>query len=570
MLSKSRILINLLKNIMSQLKIKQGYIKYNKFLMKIPNSLKLNDPNITIFKSKDNMIKIGLIITEQTSINLSINLISLLCDNISLFLSSFNYHKNIQKSLAETLSNNIIVPLNSLLTMTNLLYETHESHQLKNKIDIIFESSFQIGDTIGDIFDFTKLQSAELKLNCKKFNIIECFNNIVNMIHFKLENNNINLSINTINTKFATINTDKKRFKQFIINIINFMIIINKNNILNININTTNKGIYITINNIIDNITINSHSKKNNLIFEPFQKIKNLTNNSGMQLYIAYNLIKLMNGTIFADIIGNYVNFQIFIPAILTKSSYDSLGNIIKVSSIPIVLIIHEKYDVFNSIKNHLARFKNIKFKYFDSLKSFKEKLDVLDLNRVYICFTDANRSIGKYIRSLLNGNIQLVAVKSPYNIFFSNRDNLFDNIININFNSNDINKLFQISCIDNNIKKHVKSLRKIIVFENNNMNIETIKFVIANKKQKNEIIFKKSINYLYELKFKRSHMIFIINFNLMDKNIIKLLKDQLVIVLMPQYTTNILSKFIPKTFYKLMVPLDLKKLNYLLINIGT
>lgn len=463
-------LMSYLKSILKKCNCNSGYLRYKTYFVKYPK-------NFQIYKNSGYSVHVdGL---EFGSNNKNINKIKSILDSTTsqliCKLIDCNCESNFTQTLfTETLSKEIINPLNGLINTSHLLYNKSDDGQQKFA-DIIFECSYQIAEVIGEIFDFSKLGSENVKLVPTEFNLIEMVEQIKDSVLYRLDEKNVNLTIqHPIETSKLMVTYDKKWFKQLFVNLILFIhqYITDDDNNVYFKISQSQKNLKFEIIHEIQVDDIDEQKQQQQNMFQKF-----LTKND-IRIHIAKTIIFMMNGstTILNINSPSQVTsvIEVLLPSTLKKQSHNSLKDMLIAQKSPIILIIHPDENIRNKIEQCFNQFMgDINVEMYKSIKLFVANFDE---NKSYnICFTKANRNTGTQLKKILK-NAPLIGIQSKYS-FFSNRDNMFEKIISYRVNCSNIQQIFEITVSEPQVKNFEQDKNiNVMIIDHHKTNVEVIK----------------------------------------------------------------------------------------------
>jgi signal transduction histidine kinase len=202
------------------------------------------------------------------------------------------------------MSHEIRTPLNTIVGFSAILANEELSIEKKEKfITYINNSSESLTSIINDILDISKIEAGELKIVPAPLNISDFFNELNTTFQYELEKR----GRNTIELKFTISNlpenflieTDEKRLRQIVVNLINNAIKFTLKGTIEITIvRDGDKKIRI----IVTDTGIGIPENKLSEIFEPFLQVEskqtNNTTGTGLGLSIVNKLAVLLGGSI--------------------------------------------------------------------------------------------------------------------------------------------------------------------------------------------------------------------------------------------------------------------------------
>ncbi len=117
------------------------------------------------------------------------------------------------------MSHEIRTPLNAIIGMTQVAQNTGDVDQLKVYLTNIESNSKHLLGIVGNILDFSKLESGKMKLEEKLFSLRETVAFVVNMFRDRASEKGIKLTANTENIQHDGLITDSLRLSQVLINL---------------------------------------------------------------------------------------------------------------------------------------------------------------------------------------------------------------------------------------------------------------------------------------------------------------------------------------------------------------
>ena len=210
----------------------------------------------------------------------------------------------IKSMFLSNISHEIRTPMNGIIGIYNVFKQTKLTEDQNSFLEIINTSAQNLNSLINDILDLSKIESGNIILENRKFNIsneiekvIDSMQNISNIKGIKIITDFDNIIIN--NNVFG----DTERFKQILTNLINNAIKYTKLGSVTVNtqvIKEDDKRIYIKFRIIDTGIGITKENQKN--LFQSFYQIdSSSTRNyggSGIGLAISKQLVNLLGGEI--------------------------------------------------------------------------------------------------------------------------------------------------------------------------------------------------------------------------------------------------------------------------------
>jgi PAS domain S-box-containing protein len=202
----------------------------------------------------------------------------------------------VKSEFIANISHEIRTPINGIIGMSSLLLKTNLTNEQQNKLDVIIDSAGSLLSIINNVLDFSKIESGKMICLYEEFDIKEFLNKIKNTFEFEVMKRNLYLGVNIQDKVPLSVNSDRIKLRQILINLINNAIKFSKEGgTVNVNISTCKSNLCFDI---IDT-GIGIENEKLSLIFEPYEQVNSDgENGTGLGLTICKKLIDLLKGTI--------------------------------------------------------------------------------------------------------------------------------------------------------------------------------------------------------------------------------------------------------------------------------
>jgi PAS domain S-box-containing protein len=201
------------------------------------------------------------------------------------------------------ISHEFEIPLNGIMSMTELLYQTSLNREQKEFIEILSRSSKDMVALINNTTDFSQLGNGTFSLNPKEIDLIESIESSINLLSVKAADKGLEFSF-TIDTNLpAFVIADASRLMQVIENLASNAIKFTDTGSVHLGITQLYRdGLETTLQFKVSDTGRGIDLNKKDSLFNAFSQIDTSTTTRGggteLGLMIAKHLVEMMNGCI--------------------------------------------------------------------------------------------------------------------------------------------------------------------------------------------------------------------------------------------------------------------------------
>jgi two-component system, sensor histidine kinase and response regulator len=208
-----------------------------------------------------------------------------------------------KSSFMARMSHEIRTPLNAITGMAYLLKKTEISLTQSMYIDRITQASNNMLSIINDILDFSKIEAGKIELEITSFSLDHVIQDVVNIVSYKIEEQEIGLKISKDSKVPNWFFGDAKRIEQVLLNILNNAAKFTNDGEVSLDIKLMakeNEKYHLSF--TITDTGIGMTEEQVKRLFQPFiqgdSSINRRFGGSGLGLSIVKNLVEMMGGEI--------------------------------------------------------------------------------------------------------------------------------------------------------------------------------------------------------------------------------------------------------------------------------
>jgi signal transduction histidine kinase/ActR/RegA family two-component response regulator len=209
-----------------------------------------------------------------------------------------------QKSFLAVMSHEIRTPLNSIIGAINLVDAEKLSHSDAENLKIAKQSSHILADIIGDILDYSKIESGKIALDKVEIKLVNVISDIENLFKVQMRNKGLDFKVE-VDPKLSNsyFGVDETRLRQILINFISNAYKFTAKGKIHIFVKPLKTEQFQTLLEFrIADTGIGMSLDNEKRLFQSFQQadstITRKFGGTGLGLVICKNLIELMGGRI--------------------------------------------------------------------------------------------------------------------------------------------------------------------------------------------------------------------------------------------------------------------------------
>ena len=208
-----------------------------------------------------------------------------------------------KSSFMARISHEIRTPLNAITGMAYLLKKTDVSLTQSMYIDRITQAANNMLNIINDILDFSKIEAGKVELEITSFSMDQVIQDVVNIISYKIEEQDINFRLSKDPLVPNWFFGDAKRIEQVLLNVLNNAVKITRSGEVSLDIRLLakeNDKYHLSF--TTKDTGVGMTEEQINKLFTPFvqgdSSINRRFGGSGLGLAIVKNLVDMMGGEI--------------------------------------------------------------------------------------------------------------------------------------------------------------------------------------------------------------------------------------------------------------------------------
>ena len=225
-----------------------------------------------------------------------------------------------EQQFLANMSHEIRTPMNAVIGMTHLLYETNPTESQKEYLYALRFSADSLMDIINNILDITKIESGELEIEKRPFDLKQLLNSLLRTYQFRAQDKPISVTLDFDERIEHLIMGDATRLNQIINNLMGNALKFTSRGTIGMRtslVKKEHKSLWISFK--IFDTGIGIPKDKLKLVFKNFKQVDaSITRQyggTGLGLAIVKQLIEMLDGNISVDsTIGQGTTFEFIMP----------------------------------------------------------------------------------------------------------------------------------------------------------------------------------------------------------------------------------------------------------------
>lgn len=198
------------------------------------------------------------------------------------------------------MSHEIRTPMTAILGYADLAYELVDNREAKQHLQTVKRNGKFLLDIINDILDLSKIEAGKLDINQERFAVNRLLEDVRSIMEVRASEKNLDLEVEYHGLIPAEIESDPKRLKQILINLVgNAIKFTERGNVRVVVRLLRNEGL-LKFEVIDTGIGISKHQRAK--LFQPFSqgdaKVSRIFGGTGLGLAISQRLATMLGGTI--------------------------------------------------------------------------------------------------------------------------------------------------------------------------------------------------------------------------------------------------------------------------------
>jgi two-component system sensor histidine kinase/response regulator len=201
------------------------------------------------------------------------------------------------------MSHEIRTPMNSIMAFTDLASRSDLQPELRDYLDTVRTSAEWLMHIIGEILDFSRIETGKLELDNTEFSFTECIHSAIKFVQAQAETKSLRIAFKIDTQIPVRLYGDPIRLRQILVNLLDNAVKFTSNGSIMLSaVRTSDSAETTTIRISVADTGIGFSADKQKFIFEPFRMADGSLNRkfggAGLGLATSSRLVALMGGAI--------------------------------------------------------------------------------------------------------------------------------------------------------------------------------------------------------------------------------------------------------------------------------
>ena len=319
--------------------------------------------------------------------------------------------KEVENSKDDFLSNvshEIRTPINTICGISDILLQQEHEKELREQIFYIQTAGKNLSSVVGDILDFSELQSGRIQLAEENYNITSTLNDVINMTLAKMNEKNIELIVDCDASIPCGLVGDEKKIRRVLMNLLDNSLKFTEDGCVSIYIGYRWESYGINLNITVKDTGIGIEPEKQELLFSCFSqgdtKRNRRAGGMGLGLTISHILTEQMGGFIsMKSVVGEGTVMRVVIPQKvvdsnpiihLEKPDEYNIGVYLNMEK----FVLPQVRDEYEKCIEHMIAQTKVKSHMFTSLSELKRRFQAEKFSHLFISVREYNEDSAYFV----------------------------------------------------------------------------------------------------------------------------------------------------------------------------
>lgn len=334
--------------------------------------------------------------------------------------------ENTKDDFLANVSHEIRTPINTICGISDILLQQEQEKELREQIFCIQTAGKNLSSVVGDILDFSELQSGRTQLAEEQYNITSTLNDVINMTLAKMNEKNIELIVDCDATIPCGLVGDEKKIRRVLMNLLDNSLKFTEDGCISIYVNYRQEEYGINLSITVKDSGIGIEPEKQELLFHSFSQGDARRNRRaggmGLGLTISQILTEKMGGFIsMKSVVGEGTVMRVVIPQKvvdptpiirLEEPEQYNIGVYLNMEQ----FVMPQVRDEYEKCIEHMVRQTKVKSHIFANLSEVKRRFQTEKFSHLFISSMEYNED-SAYFADLAKETDVVVVVSHQENL---------------------------------------------------------------------------------------------------------------------------------------------------------